>query len=57
MAYIFYFFTLSKGIDDAQSFLGYVLSTKLFFAFYSLQHYVHIRRRSDVDEQKAVVVE
>jgi len=29
-AYIFYFFTLSKGIDDAQS-LGYVLSTKLFF--------------------------
>ena len=31
VAYIFYFFTLSKGIDDAQSFLGYVLSTKLFF--------------------------
>ena len=25
------FFTLSKGIDDAQCFLGYVLSTKLFF--------------------------
>jgi len=30
-AYIFYFFTLAKGIDDAQSFLGYVLSTELFF--------------------------
>jgi len=26
-----YFFTLSKGIYDAQSFLGYVLSTKLSF--------------------------
>jgi len=24
------FLTLSKGIDDAQSFRGYVLSTKLF---------------------------
>ena len=29
--YIFYFFTLSKGRDDAKSFLGYVLSTKLSF--------------------------
>jgi len=28
---LFYFFTLSKGTDDAQSFLGYVLSTNLFF--------------------------
>ena len=27
----FYFFTLSKGTDDAQSFLGYVLSTKFLF--------------------------
>jgi len=27
----FLFFALSKGMDDAQSFLGYVLSTKLFF--------------------------
>ena len=27
----FCFFTLSKGIDDAQLFIGYVLSTKLFF--------------------------
>ena len=26
-AYIFYFFTLSKGIDDAPPFLGYVLWT------------------------------
>ena len=30
-AYILYFFTLSKSIDDAQSFLGYVLSTKFVF--------------------------
>jgi len=30
-AYNFYFFTLTKGIDDAQSFLGYVLSTEHFF--------------------------
>jgi len=30
-AYIFYFFTLSKGIDHAQFFLDYVLSTKLSF--------------------------
>jgi len=30
-AYIFYFFSLSKGIDDTQSFLGYVWSTKLSF--------------------------
>jgi len=29
-SYIF-FFTLSKGLDDAQSFLGYVLLTKLPF--------------------------
>jgi len=27
----FLFFTLSKDVDDAQSFLGYVFSTKLFF--------------------------
>jgi len=31
VAYIFNFFTVSKGIDDPQSFHGYVLSTKLFF--------------------------
>ena len=30
-AYIFYLFTLSKGTNDARSFLGYVLSTKLSF--------------------------
>jgi len=27
----FNFSTLLKGIDDTQSFLGYVLSTKIFF--------------------------
>jgi len=31
VTYIFYFFTLSKGIDDGLSFLGYVLSTKPSF--------------------------
>jgi len=31
VAYIFYLFTLSQGLDDAQSFFGYILSTKLFF--------------------------
>jgi len=36
-------FALSKGLQDAQSFLGYVLSTKLS---YSLQHHVHIRHPS-----------
>jgi len=30
-AYIFYFLTLSKGIGDAQSFLGYVLPTRVSF--------------------------
>ena len=29
----FFFFTWSKGRDDVQSFLSYVLSTKLFFRF------------------------
>jgi len=28
---MFYFFTLSKGLDDALSFFGCVLSNKLFF--------------------------
>jgi len=31
MAYIFYFFNLSQGIDDAQSFLGYVSLAKFSF--------------------------
>jgi len=52
----FLFFALSKGIDDAQSFLGYVLSTNSSFAFDFLQYQVHIRHRRDYDEQKAVVV-
>ena len=54
-AYILYFCTLWKGLDDAQSFLGYILSTKPSFAFDFLQHHVHIRHRRDYDEQKAVV--
>jgi len=47
-AYIFCFFTLSKGKDDAHSSLGYVFSTKSLFAFYSLQHHMHIHHRRDV---------
>jgi len=43
-SYIF-FFTLSKGLDDAQSFIGYVLLTKLPF--------FHSR---DYDEQKALLL-
>jgi len=31
VAYIIYFFTLLKGTDDTQPFLGYILSTKLSF--------------------------
>jgi len=40
--YNFYFFTLSKGIEDAQSFLGYVLSNKLSFpVLFSLASRAH----------------
>jgi len=39
--YILPFFALSKGIDEAQSFFDYVLSTKLYFrilfSFFSCQ--------------------
>jgi len=55
-AYIFYFFALSKGIDHAQSFLGYILSTNSSFAFDFLQHHVHIRHKRNCDKQMAVVV-
>ena len=55
-AYIFYFFALWKGIDHAQSFLGYVLSTNSSFAFDFLQHHVHICHKRNYDKQKAVVV-
>ena len=53
--YIF-FFTLWKGIDDAQFFLDYLLSTKIsshsviFSITYTLHHWW------DYDEQKAVLV-
>ena len=55
-AYIFYIFALSKGIDHAQCFLGYVLSTNSSFAFNFLQHHLHIRHKRNYDKQKAVVV-
>jgi len=48
----FYFFTLSKGVDDAQSFLSYVHQT--LFSHSILFSIIHYRR--DYDEQKAVVV-
>ena len=38
------------------SLAGYVFFQHSHFAFYSLQHHVHIRHRRDYDEQKAVVV-
>jgi len=53
-----FFFSLSKCLDDAQSFLGYVLLTKSSFRIIlsSLPQHVHIRHRREYDEQKAVVV-
>jgi len=37
-------------------FLAAFFRPNSLFAFYSLQHHVHIRHRRDYDEQKAVVV-
>jgi len=55
-AYIFYFFTLPKGLEDAQSFLDYVLSTKRFFRIrFSSASRAH-PSQGDVDKEKAVVV-
>jgi len=54
--FLFCFFTLSKGIDVAQSFLGYVLSTKLFFRILFSSASRAIRHRRDYDKQKALVV-
>ena len=55
-AYIFCFFTSSKRIDDAQLFIGYILSTKLssHSIFFSIT--CTLRHKRDYDEQKAVVV-
>jgi len=52
----FCFFTLSKGIYDVQSILGYVFFRTLFTHSISIQHHVHIRHWKDYDEQKAVVI-
>jgi len=41
--------------DDAQT-LATFSRQNSYFAFDSFQHHVHIRRRRDYDEQKAVVV-
>jgi len=55
-AYIFYFFTLSKSIDDDQSFVGYVLSTNFVFRIrFSSASRAHPSKK-DYDKQKAVVV-
>jgi len=55
-AYIFYFLTLSKGIGDAQSFLGYVLPTRVSFRIrFSLASRAHPSQEG-YDEQKPVVV-
>jgi len=54
--YIF-FFSLSKGHDDAHSFLGYVLLTKLPFRIvFPLFSITCLLRHRDFDEQKADVV-
>jgi len=54
---VYLFFRLLNGLRDIQSFLGYVLLTKLcLHSLFSLKHHVHIRHRRDYDEQKAVVV-
>jgi len=52
-AYNFYFFTLWKGIDDAQSFLGCVPSTKLLFRiwFFSAARAHPTRADCDVVEK------
>jgi len=47
-AYIF-FYTLSKCIDDAQSFLATFCLPNSSFTFDFLQHHVHIRHRRDYD--------
>jgi len=54
-AYIFCFFTLSKGVDDAQSFLGYILSTSLYVFTHSILFRIKctLRHRRYYDEQEA----
>jgi len=43
----FFLFILSEGTDDPHLFLGTFFRLTLFFAFYSLQHHVHIRHRKN----------
>jgi len=50
------FFTLSKGIDDAQSFLGYVLSTKFLFRIRFSSASRARPSQEGYDKQNAVVV-
>ena len=54
-AYIFYSFTLSKGMTLSLSLVTFCRLNSSF-AFDFLQHHVHIRHRRDYDQQKAVVV-
>ena len=57
-AYIF-FFSLLKALDNAQSFLGYVLLKVFTFYLFTLQHHVcrcALHHRRDYDEQRTVVV-
>ena len=57
-AYIF-FFSLLKALDNAQSFLGYVLLKVFTFYLFTLQHHLHrcaLHHRRDYDEQRTVVV-
>ena len=55
-AYIFYSFTLSQDINDAQSFLGKFCRPNYYSAFDFLQHHVHIRHKRGYDKKTTVVV-
>jgi len=56
-ACIFCVISLPKGIDDAQSFLGYAVCRKnSLFTFYSLEHHMYILHMRDYAKQKADVV-
>jgi len=56
-AFIFYFFTLSKDIDDAPAFLGYVIFEQNLFSqsiLFSIM--CSLRCRRNYDKQQSVVV-
>jgi len=55
-AYVFYFVTLSKRINDAQSFLGYLVFEQTLISHYILFSIMcRLRHRRDYVEEKAVL--